>query len=828
MRYVKILIASILLLLVLTACGFVSYNKYPEATQASNIDELIAEYTERINSLTDESLYPEDERRMLINALIEARNALSECESEEELEEVFSHHSAIILSIATKLTRAILDASKQLTIIANENNYRAEQQRQVEWLLWYYGSQIEDAQSVEEVEALLRDFKTDLGNIKSDAQLAAEELETLKAKYSVLFGIDVDYSLYRSREREKIEAIEKEFRKEILNARSTAEADECRELYYSKISALKTDGQLLDEERADWCEEWRATLEDFKREYSLDISAEEIDRRILLIRTARCSEEAARLGVEFMLSYGELLGDASLELMQTLTATYFESYSTLSGYRAEQKKEINKAVADIKLSISAAESIDALADVKRQGNAKLAEIETNDAIWDKEDAEFESRMQSVYGELAINPPASLTVANSTVELARIIDYYAFYQLDGKSFERATFRVNLNYAHRYAEWVIRDVYWCCELLRSAVGITGYFEEDSSQLVITLIPYELASVSHTDTPVEITRHDSLIEYSSDSKRKDRAEDFDAFPYYELYDGRYATVWNSQQLWYALEHEYIPIPVKDSPAEAVLNRAKEILREIIKDGMTVEEKVFAIYSWYGDNVMYDYKISDYVMTDNRESFPDELVARLNCFHAEGALLDNLAVCCSYAKSCLILMRLEGIEAYRVILHEYEDNAIDNLGKEDYGSHAIIALKASDGKFYYCDVEQCGAGQDLIYEKFHQLLVSAKEQAPFGNCIDRIWKDKLDWGESLPIELFWNNLEYNGKRILVGSVEEAKAIIDEYCNNAEYDRQINIFTTEDMDRDIRALLNANNRISYNPYSYGGLNEYMIYCQVD
>lgn len=831
MRCFKIILACLLLMLafLMSACGFVSYIGYPEATEPSNIEELRAEYIERINSLSDESLYFEKERRLFVNALIDARNELGECESASELEKAFSRHSAIILDISTRLTISIVNATEQLTLIANENTYREEQQRQVDWLLWYYGSQIEAAQSIEEVEALLRDFKTDLGTVKTDAQIASEELEALKASYGVLFGCDVDYSLYRSAERALLEQIEKQFREEIAYAKTTAEADKCLEKFYGKIAAVKTDAQLLEGEREEWSREWRATFEKISQERVLDLTEEEIDARVALIGKADGYGEAERLGADLILSHAEMLEKSNFELLQSFTKAYFSSYSHSNGdYRDSEQRELRSVISDIEEKIENAESADALRRIRLEGEDAVAAIATNDGIWESEDEQFESYMKNEYGALAIAAPASLTVADSTEELARIIDYYAFYQLDGESFERATFRVELNYAHRYAEWVIRDVYWCCELLRSAVGIEGYFEEDSSQLVITLIPYELASVSHTDSPVEITRYDSLIEYSSESDLKDRAEDFNDFPYYELYGGRYAKVWNSQQLWYALEHEYIPLPVENSPAEKLLNRAKEILREIIKDGMTIEEKVFAIYSWYGDNVTYDYEYSNYITTVDRENFPDALVATLNSFHAEGALLDNLAVCCSYAKSCLILMRLEGIEAYRVILHEYEDNAIDNLGEGEYGSHAIIALRASDGRFYYCDVEQCGAGQDLIYEKYHQLLVTAKEQAPYGNCIDRIWKDKLDWGEKLPTELFWNNLEYNGKKILVGSVEEARAIIDEYCANAEDGRQINIFTTENMDAEIRALLNADERISYNPYEYGGLTEYMIYCRAE
>ena len=64
--------------------------------------------------------------------------------------------------------------------------------------------------------------------------------------------------------------------------------------------------------------------------------------------------------------------------------------------------------------------------------------------------------------------------------ARIIDYYAFYQLDGESFERDVFRVKLDFAHNFADYIIKDVYWCCELVRSAVGISGEFDRVMDQI------------------------------------------------------------------------------------------------------------------------------------------------------------------------------------------------------------------------------------------------------------------------------------------------------------------------------------------------------------
>ena len=824
MRYIKLITAALLIALccALSACGFVSYSEYREDSGAK-IGALIDEYIERIDSLSKEQFYEGEYRREFVLAIIDAKNELRECKTADELEEVFSRHSEIILAIPTELLMALEYVSEQMGLLAAENAYRPEQQEQVDWLVWYYGSLLEGVTTVPECEALLRDFKTALGNIKTDAQLKIDELEEMKAQYSLQFGSDIDYSLYRTAERETLETIEKSFRAEIKNAKSIDETNATRAIFNERVKAVKTADQLLSEEREIWRARWQVALDGFSKSISIDISSE-IKDCLAKIDQATSEDEADRICCSLILSYAETLGEASLELMKNLTSIYVGAYVGAESYREDEQKQIEKIIDSAEKELSSVKTVESLKALINKTEAELDKISTNDALWEKENAEFALHMQNKYLELALDAPSELAVANSTEELARIIDYYAFYQLDGKSFERATFRVELNYAHRYAEWIIRDVYWCCELLRSAVGITGYFEQDSSQLVITLIPYDIASKSHTDKPVDANKYDSMIEYPSGSELIDRAEDFDAFPYYDLYKGREITVWNSQQLWYALEHEYIPIPVKDSPAEVVLNRAKEILREIIKDGMTIEEKVFAIYSWYADNVAYDYKYSNYMATDVRENFPDVLVSTLNCFHAEGALLDNLAVCCAYAKSCLILMRIEGIESYRVILHKYAENAIDNLGKGGYGSHAIIALRASDGKFYYCDVEQYGSEGDVLL-KYNQLLVTAKEQTPYGNSLDRIWRDKLEWGDTLPVELIWSKLEYNGKRVFVGSADEVKAIVDDFGSCAKVGQQINIFATDEADSEIRAFLNSEEKISYVSHQHGGFNEYMIYC---
>lgn len=810
-----------LLCVALTSCGFVSYVRTEDPLEATR-----NEYIALLMAMADENDYSEENRREYQLTLIEVQNLIREADSFEQILAIFEEYSNILGNIPLNIELKRSRITEEMKKLAAENIYREEEQKSVDWLLWYFGSMLDECEDIDKLDGLLLDFKTRLANIKTDAELCAEELVAIKNELLQTFGESFDYSIYRAEQKDELEATVKEFKEVIAKAESSEECNKLLLEYTEKVADIPIAELLLTSERTEWVEIWQERLVDFAQRYSLDIAKDITDTLLLILeQESRSAADlcAGRFMIEIMEGI-EPLGPDALEEMKEVAHLCLSSLANEEDYREQELEQIRALVLAAGEDISASEGKDALLAELGEAEREILAIPTDEQIWQMEEADFAEHMRAKYGSYALLPPESLTVAKSVEELARIIDYYAFYQLDGESFERATFRVELDYGHKYAEWVIRDVYWCCELLRSAVGISGEFYKDTSKLVITLHPYELATVTNENRLEGAIRYDSLIEYeySSEKDYTERAEDFEDFPCYELYAGRYVTVWNSQQLWYALEKEYIPVPVEGSPAEEVLLAAKDILREIIKDGMSIEEKVYAIYAWYSDNVYYDYAYEDKTYVEDRENFPDSGVATLRSFHAEGALLDKLAVCCSYAKSTLILMRLEGIEAYRVILHLYEDNAIDNLGAATYGSHAIIALRGSDGKFYYCDTEQCAAGDSLKYEKYMQLMVTADEQCPYNNAIDRIW-NRLDYGESFPMELLWENLTYNGKSVFVKNERELKELIDEFCALGDKTKQINIFTFGADDLDVGEILDLDARVEYYYAGLGEFYEYMI-----
>ena len=122
----------------------------------------------------------------------------------------------------------------------------------------------------------------------------------------------------------------------------------------------------------------------------------------------------------------------------------------------------------------------------------------------------------------------------------------------------------------------------------------------------------------------------------------------------------VYDSEQLYIALERGYKPILEETnnmSDVYKIYYEAKYILKDIISDDMTDYEKVHAIYDWLVINITYDARLKEYVDAgiDN--------INKYRGFYLEGALLDKRAVCDGIAKAFVVMCRIEGIEAIRVI---------------------------------------------------------------------------------------------------------------------------------------------------------------------
>ena len=162
--------------------------------------------------------------------------------------------------------------------------------------------------------------------------------------------------------------------------------------------------------------------------------------------------------------------------------------------------------------------------------------------------------------------------------------------------------------------------------------------------------------------------------------RSSSFDDFAINKNNEGEMA-VYNSEALWWALEHNYLPVfPEENTKAEAFYNEAKNILRQIINDDMTDYEKTLAIFEYLVDRVDYDYDAANAPFDKNSNNNI--------CYYLEGVFEYNRAVCDGKSKAFVLLCRMEGIEALR----DWGDSYTGGAG------HAWNYVKL-DGKWYMVD---------------------------------------------------------------------------------------------------------------------------------
>lgn len=174
--------------------------------------------------------------------------------------------------------------------------------------------------------------------------------------------------------------------------------------------------------------------------------------------------------------------------------------------------------------------------------------------------------------------------------------------------------------------------------------------------------------------------------------RSAKFDNFAINKNNNGTMA-VYNSEALWWALEHNYLPtFPEKNTKAEAFYNEAKNILREIINDDMTDYEKTLAIFEYLVDRVEYDYDAFEAPFTEGSN---DNV-----CYYLEGVFEYNRAVCDGKSKAFVLLCRMEGIEALR----DWGDSYTGGAG------HAWNYVKL-DGKWYMVDTTAGDSG--VVFNK-------------------------------------------------------------------------------------------------------------------
>ena len=325
-------------------------------------------------------------------------------------------------------------------------------------------------------------------------------------------------------------------------------------------------------------------------------------------------------------------------------------------------------------------------------SVKISEIRRN---FDKVDTQFYS--SNVSYENRLESPSH--TVSSLDEFSAALDYHAFY-MDDETFA-VTLSSDYPSANRYA---INSAFYNSRLCVGIVGLNYRYEAANKRYVIQMLFNEEAAQYRPKPNTASGR--TTIPYAYPTNGGDRDASFEDFPYLKKNSKGTIDVYNSEQLLYALELGYLPNVLENSPAETLMEKAKEILRGIIKNDMGQYDKIAAIYSYLTSKVIYE-NDSDgwaaYVVEENK--YPDYLASSFRSFYAEGGLIDGKCVCHGYAKSFNILANIEGIESIKVSGRYGDDtqgiNSADYRAVgATYSNHGYSYVRnESDGKFYIVD---------------------------------------------------------------------------------------------------------------------------------
>lgn len=255
--------------------------------------------------------------------------------------------------------------------------------------------------------------------------------------------------------------------------------------------------------------------------------------------------------------------------------------------------------------------------------------------------------------------------------------------------------------------------------------------------------------------------------------RADDYEGFAINSF--AKTMNVYNSEELWWAVEHGYKPsFPMANSKAELFYERAKIILREIITDEMTDLEKTVVIYEYLVHAVSYDY--DTYYSAETAEEAKKNI-----CYYLEGVFETGRAVCDGKSKAFVLLCGMEGIECLR----DFGDKGMGTVG------HAWNYVKL-DGKWYMVDTTMGDVrfdsgssigkvfGENIETVDYSGLLISTATYDGEYNY-SRLWNDvhELDGGVytadlmKMPLA---DSVDFS-----VGSKEEMRALISALVKSGE-----------------------------------------------
>ena len=351
-----------------------------------------------------------------------------------------------------------------------------------------------------------------------------------------------------------------------------------------------------------------------------------------------------------------------------------------------------------------------------------------------------SRAGVTYANL-LPAPASLDRAASREALIAIADYHAFYREGG-------FSVTLDYPASDAEAELTYLARTSDLLPSLCSVSGSLS--AGVLTVSLIFYpETTLVSPRD----------VVQATVLGGENTPPNGIDTLPGIDLENG--VSVWDSEQLSYALSHGYAVSPIAGSPAAELVEAAETILKSIVDDTMTDRQIAYRVYRWLVENAAYDYGGDRQASRSLDAAYkPDMIPARMASFRAEGPLLYGIGVCFGYAKAASVLLGLEGLDVTKVVSFAIK-GYLEYVGGRAWAFGDTIEVHSYnyiriDGYDYLFDLSFAKDGK-LQVRRSDDLSVTDTLGGTKDFCVGLSKEEQCTYYSEFPDDPYANSSDYN-----------------------------------------------------------------------
>lgn len=347
------------------------------------------------------SNYRTEEQALLTSAIAEGKNAIDSATDISAVNAALANAKATIDEIKTdaeltaeELATAKTNAKAELDSYANANDYRADQQALLASAIANGKVAIDGAADISAVSTALANAKAAIDEIKTDAELTAEELAVAKIEAKSALDTYVDLNDYRTEQQSAIATAIANGKIAIDAATTKAGVTSALDSAKLAIDAIKTDSEMTADELANAKQTAKnalatyANAEDYREAQKTELSSAITNGNNAIdaaadITSVNTALENAKAVIDSIKTNAQLTAE-ELIAAKTAAKTTLESYKNSADYRDAQKAELQSAIANGKAAIDAATDVGGVERELASAKATMDAIETDAEITAKE------------------------------------------------------------------------------------------------------------------------------------------------------------------------------------------------------------------------------------------------------------------------------------------------------------------------------------------------------------------------------------------------------------------------------------------------------------